>query len=156
MDIIPRRVPNTMVRASVCLQGISLPLSDSSIMSRCDVHRYNNLTRWSDPLLAQLSHLEWHSQILCLLIHYVCQPAPGPALSSPTNHLFEEIEQVLLEILHAYNFGAILAVTETIDHVKDYLEVSSGCIKSHTHSDSGFPSSYEVRLLSLMVKWRMK
>ena len=93
-------------------------------MSQCDVHWCNSLTSWSTPLLAQLLHLKYHSQILCLLIHYVCQPTPGPTLSSLTNHLFEEVEQVLLEILHAYDFRGMLAVTETINHIKDYLEVS--------------------------------
>ena len=86
-------------------------------MSQCKAHLCSNIAKWFAPLVAQLLHIEYHSQTICLLIQHACQPAPADRLS-------EEVQQVLSEVLCAYNSGGILAATETMDQIKDHLEVS--------------------------------
>jgi len=53
-------------------------------------------------------------------MQYVCQPTA----IFQTGHLYAEIQNVLLKILHSFDSAGILAVMETFDHIKDHLEVS--------------------------------
>ena len=89
-------------------------------MSQCKAHLYSNMTGWFAPFTARLSYIEYHSQSVQLLIQYVCQPTA----ISRTNQFHEEIQDIHLKILHAFDSGGILAVMDTFDHIKDHLEVS--------------------------------
>jgi hypothetical protein len=85
----------------------------------CRAHFYNKVTRLLAPAVAQISHIQHHTQTIHLLTQYIYHSID----SDLADNISTEVHHMLSDILRAHNSG-ISALIETIECVQNCLEVS--------------------------------